>query len=109
MWNLKSGVSFRSRSRMESQISSGGVGTGGRDPPRGPVEVCFSEEGPGGKKTAPPPSARRVYNGKIGASGGPGRWPRKTREKRRAVFESRCRQEVHRRTLGDLVPWLAST
>src|SRR5687767_1596981 len=50
MWNWKSGVSLRSSARMASQISSGCVGTGGRDPPQGLAEELFTEEGRAGEK-----------------------------------------------------------
>src|ERR687897_382171 len=45
MWNWKSGVSLRSSARMASQISSGCVGTGGRDPPQGLAENCSQRKG----------------------------------------------------------------
>ena len=83
MWNLKSGVSLRSSARMESQISSScsarAVAT-----LLGAQRRTLLRGRAGRENRAPPPSARRVYNGENEARRGPGRWLRKTREKRRA-------------------------
>ena len=99
MWNLKSGVSRRSSSRMSSQSSSGCAGTGGRDPPRGPGRILFTE-GRDERETSP----RRPRRGECTpapsrSEPGARRRLRKTREKRGGLAGSAgCRQELHRRT-----------
>src|SRR5918997_620044 len=97
MWNLKSGVSRRSSPRMASQISSGWVSTGGRDPPQGLAKWLFKEEGPGEEFRPPPPSARRVYNGRNAPEASAGARLRKTREKRPGRVR---RANVHRKCTG---------
>ena len=90
MWKVKSGVSA-------AELAADGVpnlvwlcGHGLSRPSSGPA--CFTEEGPGGKNDAPPPSARRVYNGENRRGAYPGGSPP---------------QNAGKASRRDLVPWLA--
>ena len=109
MWNLKSGVSRRSSSRMSSQISSGCAGTGGRDPPEGLGRMTVHRGRDGRDTSLQPPSARRVYTGPNRSEPGvPEAAPQNARKASRARIASGV---VHRNCTGatsvDLVPWLA--
>src|SRR5215217_5184709 len=107
MWNLKSGVSRRSSSRMSSQISSGGAGTGGPDPLEGLGRIA-SRGRDEREIEAPPPSAKAsVHRPQSLRAGRP---EAASQNARKAWLPSAggCRQELHRRTRVDLVPWLAT-
>src|SRR6185436_14151137 len=89
MWNLKSGVSLRSSARMESQISSGCVGTGGRDPPRGQLECTLRGRAERGKARPRRPRLGECTTAKTGGARVPGGGPAK-REKSVAPGLSRA-------------------
>src|SRR5215207_9075603 len=106
MWDLKSGVSLRSSSRMLSQISSSGAGTGGRDPPEGPGRMTV-HKGRDEREKAPAALGRAsLHRPQSLRAGRPEAAPQNARKAWRPGVAG-CRQELHRRTRLDLVPWLA--